>query len=601
MKCPECGKWNRATFPTCQYCGAKLEYDNEEPEWRKALKDDQKGKEYIRVDEEGEAEATPDPRDTLAREMAELKLRKAAGSRMQRKMREEGAERGSAPSGMTVQTEHRGSTFWDFSDDPSTTLHETHRHRHSQDKTGTGKTYRVNSGTDEFSASSRSYEPMWNESEMSASWQLPQLPTDKHLTTKLPSRRRGMRHIITALIVLLCVSVVSLGVYLGVQLYSGHQQAVKEKNAAIVTASMKNDLAAHTIMIPGEDGQQIYISELHTSYIVSGGFATIVVEDHTWYENLETLLDETMTVTLTPYLKTASGKQQPLDPITYDINIPLSPITLVTPSADWVEVSTAMYTIELTVRPGSKVTINGEDFSDIVNNETGTFSYNATVQPNGDNEFLIKCRSQYCRESEMTVTLYRAPQEISLDLSPDTPNSTNDASPLIVCSTVPKATVNVLTPHSDLNITYVDSTGEFSFYAMFDHIGYNTITITAEMPGKKTSVVNHEVYYVPDRPTYTTKAWPTSEAEYAELLSNLQMRADRQQVYVVKGELAYFVSEKPQMAVFYCDQEGQTRPVLLENFSSITWKEDTYYRIYADVYGSYNGMPWLCARYTYDY
>ena len=79
------------------------------------------------------------------------------------------------------------------------------------------------------------------------------------------------------------------------------------------------------------------------------------------------------------------------------------------------------------------------------------------------------------------------------------------------------------------------------------------------------------------------------------------MRADRQQVYVIQGEFAYIVSEKPQMAVFYCDQEGQTRPVLLENYSTTTWKPGTYYRIYADVYGSYNGMPWLAARYTYDY
>ena len=183
----------------------------------------------------------------------------------------------------------------------------------------------------------------------------------------------------------------------------------------------------------------------------------------------------------------------------------------------------------------------------------------------------------------------------------DTPNSTSDNSPLIFCSTVPGADVDVLTPFSDLNITDVNSTGEFSFYAMFDHIGYNTITITAAMPGKQTSVVNHEVYYVPSRPDYTIKAWPTSEAEYNELIGNIELRAKRQQVYVIKGELAYFVSEKPQMAVFYCDQEGQTRPVLLENFSSINWKEDTYYRIYADVYGSYNGMPWLAARYTYDY
>ena len=37
----------------------------------------------------------------------------------------------------------------------------------------------------------------------------------------------------------------------------------------------------------------------------------------------------------------------------------------------------------------------------------------------------------------------------------------------------------------------------------------------------------------------------------------------------------------------------------LENQTKTKWKEGVYYNIYADVYGSYNGMPWLVARYTY--
>ena len=49
MKCPACGKWNRASFPTCQFCGEVLEQTGEAPSWRKTLKDDQRGK-HIRGD-----------------------------------------------------------------------------------------------------------------------------------------------------------------------------------------------------------------------------------------------------------------------------------------------------------------------------------------------------------------------------------------------------------------------------------------------------------------------------------------------------------------------------------------------------------------------
>ncbi len=323
-----------------------------------------------------------------------------------------------------------------------------------------------------------------------------QLPRDTRLT-KLPSRRRGLRHVIRFLAVLLMLSVTGLAVFFGIAFFQQRQATVKDANAAIVTASIRNDLAAHTIMIPGEDGQQIYIRELHTSYIVTGGFATVQVEDHFWYDDYEGNLGETMEVTLTPFLKSASGQQTPMDPITYEISIPLSPITLDSPDSTYQEVSTAMYTLSFTVRPGSTITINGEDYSDVVDADTGSVSINATIQPIGDNVFNVVVRSQYCRENTMTVILHRAKQEIPLDLAADTYTSTNSKKILISCTTLPGATVEVLSPHTDLNITDVDTTGEFSFYAVFDQIGDNTITVTASMPGKQTSVLNYVVYYVP--------------------------------------------------------------------------------------------------------
>ena len=155
-----------------------------------------------------------------------------------------------------------------------------------------------------------------------------------------------------------------------------------------------------------------------------------------------------------------------------------------------------MATLSFTVRPGSTITINGEDYSDVVDAETGSVSINATIQPIGDNVFNIAVRSQYCRENTMTVVLHRAKQEIPLDLAADTYTSTNIQRLQISCTTLPGATVEVLSPHSDLDITNVDTTGEFTFYAIFDQIGDNTITVTASMPGKQTSELNYVIYYL---------------------------------------------------------------------------------------------------------
>ena len=234
-------------------------------------------------------------------------------------------------------------------------------------------------------------------------------------------------------------------------------------------------MAAHTITIPGIDGQRITLKELRTSAIVTGGIATFDIPDHIWYDDYEDYLQETMSVTVSPYVVSDSGKQTALEQIHYDIDIPLSPIELLTPDTPYKVVSTALSNIVFNVREGSTVTINGEDYSDLVNTEGGRVSYNATVQPIGENVFQIVVRSQYCRENSMTVTLYREKQEIPLDLASDIATSASSSTMLVRATTLPGAIVKVLSPYSDLDITTMDTDGSFSFQAKFDKIGDNTI------------------------------------------------------------------------------------------------------------------------------
>ena len=413
------------------------------------------------------------------------------------------------------------------------------------------------------------------------------------------SRTKRRKKVLYVFLIILLTAALGGGGFFTWTYFSERRPLVQYHASASVTASMMDDLAAHTILIPGEEGSQIYIRELHASYVVSGGFATVQVADHTWYDNYEGSLEETMEVTLTPFLKTAAGKQTPMEPITYSILIPLSPITLDSPDSLRTEVATTMSTIQITVRPGSRVTVNGVDCSDTVSSETGVMSYNATVQPIGDNVFVINVRSQYCRDNSISVTLYRAPQEIPLDLAVGTYGTTYQKVMKVSATTLPGAYVEVNSPYSDLDVTNLDTTGKFTFNAVIDHIGNNTISITASYPGRKPSLVEHTVYYVPPASEYTVKAWPLSEEGYSELLGNLAYRASYGQVYVVTGVVQYSVSEKPQMVVINTSEDGKSRPVLVQNFSKTTWEVGQYYRLYADAYSTYNSMPWLNARYTY--
>ena len=78
MKCPNCGHWNRASFPRCFRCGTPLPQENQ-AENPAIPQGDVSSKVYIQINEEGRATSPIDERDKLAREMKDLVARKHRG------------------------------------------------------------------------------------------------------------------------------------------------------------------------------------------------------------------------------------------------------------------------------------------------------------------------------------------------------------------------------------------------------------------------------------------------------------------------------------------------------------------------------------------
>ena len=632
MKCPNCGKWNQASLPHCVYCGQELPNDAYGPQgvpaWQLELEDRDRKNSYVRIDESGQEETTSDPRDTLASEMADLKSRKLMGEQKQRMLREEAARRGMAPSGRSVRTTSNRGTFFSAYDDPDTALRPvapelveegevapdakrvvpvkyrtTYAPSQPEDEVyGYGNTRRIvniqhpdESETvyDGYHDTSAYLPSFANQDEYENSMRL------KNAALSRKPRRHSGRRILRFLVLLGMLGVAGwLAMAFVIPMLTADKNV--DERTAVVIPTIRDDMAAHTVTIPGEDGQRITIRELRTSAIVTGGFATFDILDHTWYDNYEDYLQDTMTVTLTPYVITDSGKQQALEPIHYEIDIPLSPIELSTPDSPYQVVSTALYNIVFYVREGSTVTINGQDYSDLVNTEGGKVSYNATVQPIGENNFEIRVRSQYCRENSLTVTLYREKQEIPLDLASDIGSTNDDGFMTVRGTTLPGAVVKVLSPYSDLDITNTAVDGSFSFVAKFDKIGENTIVITADYPGKATTRVEHIVTYVPNVDIYSRKAWSMKDM-YTNYMDNLSTRVANQQIYICQKAIVTSIeTTKPQRAFVNVGTEESPMLVYVENGSRTTWEVGKCYDLYGDAYGMYDSKPWLIVRYTYE-
>ena len=600
MKCPNCGKWNRASMPHCSDCGAPLNIaEASRVAWKETLRDGDPSRSYLRADEFGEVRNEQEPRDALASEMQELKKRKREGEAIQEKMRLS-RQADQSPPGVVVTEEIRRPAGARTGAAPGPSVVKIRRiseESHAEERESEAR-HRVRF-MDENGVflESRTYDRITPDRSLGEG---PGYSVSPSLARKFSSRSQRRRKRLKFLAVLLLIALLGGGGYFAWKTFFSAPVYYASAEEALVTASLMDDLAAHTIMIPGTEGTSIYIRELHASYQVVDGFATVQVADHTWYDNVEGILDESMEVTLTPFIKSSSGRQLPMKPVTYTIYIPLSPITLETPDALRTTVSTTMATIRVVVRPGSRVLVNGSDYSDTVSSETGVMSYNATVQPIGDNVFNFVVRSPYCRDNTLSVVLYREVQEIPLDLAVGTYGTTDRSVMKVTATTLPGAYVEVLSPHTDLDITDLDSTGKFSFNALLESIGDNTIIISSSYPGKKTSEVRHTVYYLPPPSEYTVKAWPLSAEGYSELLENLSVRIAHSQVYVVKGVVQQIISEKPLRVLINSSDDGKSQPVVVENFTNKKLEVGHYYRIFADAASSYSSMPLLNARYVYD-
>ena len=183
------------------------------------------------------------------------------------------------------------------------------------------------------------------------------------------------------------------------------------------------------------------------------------------------------------------------------------------------ETATPIYNVQFHVMQHSSVFINGEDFSSYVNTQNGYISYNAPIQPIGENKIHIVVRSQYYRENEVTITIFRAVQDIPLDLASTLTDRSSNPPMTISATTRAGAQVTILSPYHNMDDSQLASTGAFKFDAVFNRIGTNTVIIRADYPGRTATTVEYDVYYLPDPDHYTPKAWALDEKYgYADLL-----------------------------------------------------------------------------------
>lgn len=585
MKCPKCGYWNRDTFPKCFRCGEALPQADSMAQSHVKPEMPKEGapKTYIQINEAGRATSAVDSRDQLAREMEDLAARKKRGEAQQRRLRENSARRGYAPSARIAQT---------MTGRPAFPLPQNASYDRNEEE------IEGNVRPDAIPVASRRVIGYDEEARPEPGMGYREDGVSRHKRKRMKIYRHSFLRRFGKLIAAVLI-IAALGAVGYEKLYKPYMERMNAgslQEQAIITSSIYNEMPAHIIRIPGEDGKMYWITELKDSYPVVGGYATIEVPDYKWYESLENIDQETVTVTITPYLRTDAGEQKRMGQITFEVDVPESTLELVTPATLTTTTYRQLYEIQVRVEKNSTVTVNGEDYTPLVNTD-GLLTFQAQINPIGDNPFVITTRAQYCREKTETIIIYRPEQEVHLELAADIATRYSSQTMKITGSTNTWATISIESSYQNLDTSELATKGTFSFEAVFNKIGTNTIVIKAFVSEDKFSVVEHEVYYVPIADIYTRKAWSMKD-QYTDYLNNSEKRILNTQIYQCDGTITQIISSNPQMAVMELS-DGSGRTLLFTNYTYDTWMEGSVYRIFGDAYGLYDGAPWLNARYSY--
>lgn len=427
------------------------------------------------------------------------------------------------------------------------------------------------------------------------------LPTESDLQNKLDEKphRTTLQKVLIVLCWVICFAIIGIGIYKLVFWIDSYKITRLYTRGAYTPTlnviTMSDEQQGHALIFYGEDGDLIYLPELDQSLSICGGIARLEIADSTWF-NEDVSEYDYANITFAPVLIKQNGKQVQLPVIEYTIDVPDSPLTVVSPAKDGISVVTSSYPLELQVVPGSSLFVNGEDLTDRLD-RSGLFSGKVSVQPIGDNTYTIIVRTPSHKETRKDVVIYRQKFDINIELDAEVSNTSSETSMEIKGTCEPGAFITVDTPYIEESLQQDMNTGKFSFVAQFDQLGDNIIRFRASMEGREDAIISMTVEYTPNLAQYSKNAW---RMDYEQL--RLYFENWLQRVFLCEGSIVdKFIENDVEYLVMDVGDGSVEQLIVLENHTSLSPGLNTKYSAYADVAGRYfygtEYYPLLNARY----
>lgn len=415
-----------------------------------------------------------------------------------------------------------------------------------------------------------------------------------------PERHTAAERILIAVAILLSFAAICFGIY-KLTFWIGNYKVNRLYTRGAYTptihaTTMDDGRAGRSIVFYGEDGDQIFLPELQRSVSICGGVARVSIADSDWFTANVTDI-EAANVNLSPVLIEENGSRTQLPGIAFTVDVPDSPLTVISPEKKDLSIVTSRYLLELQVVPGSTVLVNGEDVTDTVD-RSGLLSKNVNVYPIGNNEYTVIVRTPKHHESRHDITIYREAFDIDFELDTSVGNTSSNKTMAVTGTVEVGANIAVETEYIEDSLEIDPATGKFSFIARLSTFGDNVVRFKATMEGKQDAVISMTVEYKPTLAEYSAMAWAMDYDQLRRLYEQWNG-----QVFKCEGPIIDIVYEdNKSYLIMNVGKDGEQKLLMLENKTSI--KEPSFgrsYTAYADVSGRgmYNAQyyPILTARY----
>lgn len=428
------------------------------------------------------------------------------------------------------------------------------------------------------------------------------LPTDSEASERRRERaqRSPLQKVLIVLCWLACFAIIGIGIYKLVFWIDSYKITRLYTRGAYTPTlnevNMADGRKGHALIFYGEDGDLIYLPEMDECLSICGGIARLEIADSDWFGTEVNEFDYA-DISFAPVLVKQNGTQVQLPVVNYTIDVPTSPLKVVSPASNDLSVVTSSYPLQIEVVPGSELFVNGEDLTDRLD-RSGAFSGNVSVQPIGDNTYTVIVRTPSHKETRQDITIFRKKFDIEIELDSEVSTSSSEKTMPISGVCEPGAVISVDTPYIEESMQMDMNTGKFSFIAQFDGLGDNVVRFRASMEGREDAVISFTVNYKPPLARYSAAAWVMDYPQLSRYFENWLER-----IFLCEGTIIdkFIADDGLEYMVMDVGPAGTQQLIVLQNYTTISPSLGPKYSAYADVTGRYfyqnQYFPMLAARY----